>query len=184
MAPPKPAPKKSRWWYGGFSAAGAAVLTHPLDTIKVRLQGRGHLPLFSTTLSMLRAEGIMSFYQGLTASLLRQLTYSTARFAVYDQLKDGLGWSPVLAGMGGGFVGGIVGSPADLANVRMQADGKLPIELRRKYRNVFDALGRIVKEEGAPALFRGIGPNVGRAVLMTASQVGSYDMLKQAVMGG
>lgn len=33
----------------------------------------------------------------------------------------------------GGFAGGFVGNPADLVNVRMQNDIKLPPEQRRKY---------------------------------------------------
>lgn len=31
-----------------------------------------------------------------------------------------------------GAVGGVVGTPADVVNVRMQNDVKLPLELRRK----------------------------------------------------
>lgn len=40
--------------------------------------------------------------------------------------------SAFLAGLGG-FAGGFVGNPADLVNVRMQNDVKLPPEQRRKY---------------------------------------------------
>jgi hypothetical protein len=32
-----------------------------------------------------------------------------------------------------GFCGGIVGTPADMINVRMQNDMKLPVDQRRKY---------------------------------------------------
>lgn len=39
--------------------------------------------------------------------------------------------SAFLAGLGG-FAGGFVGNPADLVNVRMQNDVKLPPEQRRK----------------------------------------------------
>ncbi len=38
--------------------------------------------------------------------------------------------------------------------VRMQADGKLPPEQRRGYKNVFDGLFRITKEEGFLNMFR------------------------------
>lgn len=40
--------------------------------------------------------------------------------------------SAFLAGIGG-FAGGFVGNPADLVNVRMQNDVKLPKEQRRKF---------------------------------------------------
>lgn len=35
----------------------------------------------------------------------------------------------------------------------------------------FDGVFRMVREEGASSLFRGVGPNVARAVLMNASQL-------------
>jgi hypothetical protein len=35
----------------------------------------------------------------------------------------------------------------------------------------FDGVFRIIREEGASALFRGVGPNCARAVLMNASQL-------------
>ena len=42
--------------------------------------------------------------------------------------------SPKLIAMSGmaGFAGGILGTPGDMINVRMQNDVKLPPELRRK----------------------------------------------------
>lgn len=47
------------------------------------------------------------------------------------------------------------GSPADLVNVRMQNDNKLPMEQRRNYKHCFDALIRIVKSEGVTGMFKG-----------------------------
>lgn len=35
----------------------------------------------------------------------------------------------------------VVGTPSDVALVRMQADATLPVEQRRNYRNVFQAIG-------------------------------------------
>lgn len=35
----------------------------------------------------------------------------------------------------------------------------------------FDGVFRIIREEGASALFRGVGPNCARAILMSASQL-------------
>lgn len=36
---------------------------------------------------MVRNEGVGGLYAGLSASILRQLTYSTTRFAIYDSIK-------------------------------------------------------------------------------------------------
>ena len=54
-----------------------------------------------------------------------------------------------LAGFSGA-AGGVVGAPADMVNVRMQNDIKLPkdSEQRRNYKNAIDGLIRVVREEG------------------------------------
>ena len=44
--------------------------------------------------------------------------------------------------------------------------------------NVFDAILRISREEGFARLYAGLGPNVQRAMLMTAGQIASYDSIK------
>lgn len=62
---------------------------------------------------------------------------------------------------------GIAGNPADLVNVRMQNDGKLPIEQRRHYKHAIDGLIRITKEGGIVKLFDGVGPNIQRAMLVS-----------------
>lgn len=81
-----------------------------------------------------------------------------------------------------GFLGGIAGNPADIMNVRMQNDAALPPEERRNYRNSVQGLARMVKEEGTKSLFRGVWPNSIRAMLMTASQLASYDIFKKELL--
>lgn len=65
-----------------------------------------------------------------------------------------------------GFLGSLIGNPSDLALVRFQSDATLPPEQRRNYKHVFDAFGRIIKEEGVLALWRGSTPTVFRAMAM------------------
>lgn len=126
----------------------------------------------------------------LSASILRQLTYSTTRFGVYEELKDVFTTAtsspsfPALVAMAStsGFLGGIAGNPADIMNVRMQNDASLPAAERRNYKHAVDGLARMVKEEGVQSLFRGVWPNSMRAVLMTASQLASYDIFKNQLL--
>lgn len=47
------------------------------------------------------------------------------------------------------------GAPADLVNVRMQNDCKLPKETRRNYKHAIDGIVRICREEGPKKLFNG-----------------------------
>lgn len=92
----------ARWYFGGLASAGAACCTHPLDLLKVHLQtatsrlsasgGSAHPPppsgLIANTLVIVKSEGVLALYNGLTASLLRQLTYSTTRFGIYEVAKQ------------------------------------------------------------------------------------------------
>ena len=129
----------SRWYFGGLASAGAACVTHPLDLLKVTLQTQqeGKLSLVQLTGKIVRQQGVLALYNGLSASLMRQLTYSTTRFGIYEVGKHGLGSdagfaSKILLAGGAGAIGGLIGTPADMVNVRMQNDVKLTLEQRRK----------------------------------------------------
>jgi dicarboxylate transporter 10 len=144
----------------------------------------------ATFIHVIRNDSFLGLYSGLSASLLRQITYSTTRFGIYEELKSD--WTtptskPDMAALivmasTSGFVGGIAGNPADVLNVRMQHDAALPVEQRRNYKNAIDGLIRMAREEGVKSLFRGVWPNSFRAVLMTASQLASYDGFKRLLV--
>lgn len=133
----------SRWYFGGLASCGAACCTHPLDLLKVHLQTQQEVKLRMTgmALQVVRSDGILALYNGLSASLCRQMTYSLTRFAIYETVRDHMTRgsqgplafsSKVLLGGVSGLIGGFVGTPADLVNVRMQNDMKLSPSQRRK----------------------------------------------------
>lgn len=64
-----------------------------------------------------------------------------------------------------GACGAMVGTPAEVALIRMTADGRLPLAERRNYNGVFNALIRITREEGILTLWRGCVPTMGRAMV-------------------
>ena len=146
--------------------------------------------MVATFVHVVKNNGILGLYSGLSASLLRQITYSTTRFGVYEELKQHFTTEtsspsmPLLIAIAStsGFIGGIVGNPADVLNVRMQHDAALPVKDRRNYKHALDGLIRMSREEGMKSLFRGVWPNSMRAVLMTASQLASYDGFKRALI--
>ncbi|ORY56124.1 mitochondrial dicarboxylate carrier [Pseudomassariella vexata] len=187
----KPLPKAVHYpfWFGGSASSLAACVTHPLDLVKVRLQLRsGNAPktMLGTFGFILRNEAVRGLYSGLSASLLRQMTYSTVRFGVYEELKqratkEGEKPSlPLLIGLStfSGFLGGISGNAADVTNVRMQQDRALPPAQQRHYKHGLDGMFRLLREEGPRSWFRGVWPNSVRAALMNASQLASYDTFK------
>ncbi|XP_012256507.2 mitochondrial dicarboxylate carrier isoform X2 [Athalia rosae] len=184
--------KLSRWYFGGLASAGAACVTHPLDLLKVHLQTQqvGKTSVTKLTVQIIQQQGVLALYSGLTASLLRQLTYSTTRFGFYEVGKQSLetpGHSLpfhqrlLLAGVSGA-AGGVIGTPADLINVRMQNDIKLSSELRRNYKHALDGLVRVWKEEGFLKLFNGCSTATSRAALMTIGQLSFYDQIKMLLL--
>lgn len=138
--------------------------------------------VWPTTLKVIQER---SFFNGLSASLLRQAVYSSARFGIYDALKAGK--EPAFAykvgyGLISGGVGAIIANPFDLTLVRMQADAKLPVAERRNYANVIEGVLRIARTEGVAALWRGFEPTCLRAMVITASQFAVYDQVKSVVI--
>ncbi|EPB88914.1 hypothetical protein HMPREF1544_04304 [Mucor circinelloides 1006PhL] len=177
------------FYFGGLASCSAAIIVHPLDLTKVRLQnakGTQTVGMLGTVKNIIRTEGPLKLYAGLSASILRQATYSTARLGGYEKLKQLLlqrEKNPstvqlLMCSTAAGIAGGICGNPGDVINVRMQNDGQLPAHLKRNYMHAFDGLLRMAKEEGIASLFRGVGPNINRAILMTSSQCVSYDRFK------
>ncbi|KAL4712297.1 hypothetical protein ACJJTC_004059 [Scirpophaga incertulas] len=150
-----------------------------------------NISMFKVTRIVIKNQGVLGLYNGISASLLRQLTYSTARFGIYEMAKQTLApkdGSPIpfymsafLAGLGG-FAGGFVGNPADLVNVRMQNDVKLPKEHRRNYKNALHGLFKVATEEGVMRLWAGASMTCSRAVLMTIGQLSFYDQIKETLL--
>jgi hypothetical protein len=144
---------------GGAAGMIATTLIQPVDMIKVRLQlvGEGvKTSSRATALTIVRdivATGrAKDLYTGLSAGLLRQAVYTTARLGIFDTLMNVLakraeahsakiGFKErALAGLAAGGLGAFVGNPADLALIRMQSDGLHPASDRANFRGVGDAL--------------------------------------------
>ncbi|XP_021933546.1 mitochondrial dicarboxylate carrier-like isoform X2 [Zootermopsis nevadensis] len=181
-----------RWWMGGVASAAAACFTQFLDTIKIHQQTQQdvHLSIVRLTMNVIKHDGFLSLNHGLTAAVLRQLTYSTTRFAVYETAKEYIAkpgeevafYEKIGIAAAGGIIGGFIGTPADLINVRMQNDIKLPVAKRRNYRHAFDGIFRVYKEEGFRHLFSGASTATGRSVLMTIGQLSFYDQFKTVLL--
>jgi solute carrier family 25 oxoglutarate transporter 11 len=154
---------------GGLSGMGATLFVQPLDLVKNRMQlsGEGgsaklYKNSFDAVTTILRTEGVTGIYTGLSAGLLRQATYTTSRMGIYQSLLDhfsqnnqnlGFGSKAAIGVVSGGFAA-YIGTPAEVALIRMTADGKLPANEKRGYTNVFNALTRIAREEGRATLWK------------------------------
>jgi len=194
----KTQPKYIKFVFGGSAGMLATCFVQPLDLVKNRMQlsgmggqAREYPTSFHAIKGIIAKEGVIAMYSGLSAGLLRQATYTTTRLGIYSWLFDNFtaadGTPPgfttkALMGMAAGICGAFVGTPAEVALIRMTADGRLPPAERRNYKNVFDSLIRITREEGLITLWRGAIPTMGRAMVVNAAQLASYSQTKQMLL--
>jgi solute carrier family 25 oxoglutarate transporter 11 len=138
---------------------------------------------------------VMDLYTGLSAGLLRQAVYTTARLGFFDTFMKQLtvraeskgqkiGFAErAAAGLTAGGLAAVVGNPADLALIRMQSDGLKPLAERAQYKSVIDALMRISKNEGVTALWAGAYPTVVRAMALNFGQLAFFSEAKTRLSG-
>lgn len=183
---------------GGLAGMVATSAIQPIDMIKVRLQLAGEgvktgpkpTPL-SVTREIIAAGKVLDLYTGLSAGLLRQAVYTTARIGFFDTFmkqltvrakENGtqLGFKErAAAGLTAGGLAAMIGNPADLALIRMQSDGLKPLAERKNYKSVIDALTSISKTEGVAALWAGAAPTVVRAMALNFGQLAFFSEAKQ-----
>jgi len=190
-------PKYARFMMGGGAGMAATCFVQPLDLVKTRMQMSGigggvreHKTAFHALVNIARSEGLLALYNGLSAGLMRQATYTTTRLGIFTSLMDtfkkpneNISFLQKCAfGMVAGGSGAFVGTPAELALIRMTSDGRLPKHEQRGYKNVFDALFRVIKEEGVLTLWRGCLPTITRAVFVNMAQLATYSQVKQHLL--
>jgi len=144
----------------------------------------------SVTRDIIAQGKIGDLYTGLSAGLLRQAVYTTARLGFFDTFMTALkarkettggriGFKERAgAGLTAGGLAACVGNPADLALIRMQSDGLKPPEMRANYKSVVDALMRIAKAEGVFALWNGASPTIVRAMALNFGQLAFFSEAK------
>ncbi|NXJ28355.1 DIC protein, partial [Dicrurus megarhynchus] len=154
------------------------------EKIKAALEAAGgttqqevKMRMMGMAMHVIRTDGFLALYNGLSASLCRQMTYSLTRFGIYETAKNYLGrgnqgpppfYQKVLLAAAGGFTGGFVGTPADMVNV--------------SYSHALDGMYRVLREEGLKKLFSGASVASCRGALVTVGQLSCYDQAKQLVL--
>ena len=199
---PTPAQPKSKaldmvmpFVIGGTSGVVATLFIQPIDMVKVQIQIKSekmgktaNLSPFTIVSDMLKnGNGVKQFYKGLDSALIRQVTYTTTRLGVYKtlferELKEKgkvTATKKALFGLSAGFIGSIIGNPADLILIRLQSDSSFPVEKRRNYIGFSDAFTRIIKEEGITSLWKGSGPTICRAMVINFAMLGPFDQVKE-----
>ncbi|KAI9714149.1 MAG: putative mitochondrial 2-oxoglutarate/malate carrier protein [Candelaria pacifica] len=182
---------------GGLAGMTATTVIQPIDMVKVRLQLAGEgaktgprpSPI-QVTREIIASGKFRDLYTGLSAGLLRQAVYTTARLGFFDTFMktltnrakakgNDIGFKErAAAGLSAGGLAAMIGNPADLALIRMQSDGLKPAGSRANYKSVIDALARISRSEGISALWAGAYPTVVRAMALNFGQLAFFSEAK------
>ena len=183
---PQTIPKSVVFASSGIGGCMGWVVIHPANTIAVRMSLASMQGQSFSLAKMGQEMGWFSVYDGLSAALLRQVVYATARFGLFEICRDYAFEirgktdfaSRVVIGAATGGMAAYLSCPMEVAVVRMSNDKSLPTTERRNYKGVVDTATRIVKEEGIMAFWRGSNPFVARAMMVGVFQVATMDQFK------
>jgi len=75
---------------GGLSAVFAVNFTHPIETVKTRMQVSG-AGLGGTISGLMAKEGIAAFWKGIVFAWGRELSYTSIKLGAYAPVRDALG---------------------------------------------------------------------------------------------
>ena len=178
----------SRFVAGYMTMVGATVVTHPLDTLRVRVSVKQSTPTSSflgEAAALRRAEGLAGFYGGFGATLVGAGPGGAIGFGVFETAKplaaehEWLRERPALAKVVCGYVAGLCSEsiiyPLDTVRRRQQAFGAAhPINRL----SVFAALASIFRAEGLGGLFKGISLNLIKNPAATAVSFTVNDVVK------
>ncbi|RVE48023.1 hypothetical protein evm_007335 [Chilo suppressalis] len=82
-------PDGLKFAFGGLAGMVSICVVQPMDLLKTRMQlSGGGRTTFSVASEIVRKEGVLGLYNGLSAAVLRQALYSTSRFGIYDNLFE------------------------------------------------------------------------------------------------
>lgn len=169
----------------GVASIISVNFIHPIELVKTRIQVTG-LSVTVTVRRLIHSEGHRALYKGIQAAWLREGSYTALKMGMYAPVRDfiagfdGSGRSATpgemfVAGCVTGALGSATSNPFDvLKTMQMANEGvnapSLP-SLARK----------LVSEEGAGGLYRGILANVSRATVNNGVKFAAYDISKQSV---
>ncbi|KAM6070784.1 electrogenic aspartate/glutamate antiporter SLC25A12, mitochondrial isoform 1-T1 [Chlamydotis macqueenii] len=171
---------------GGCAGASQVIFTNPLEIVKIRLQVAGEIttgPRVSA-LSVMKDLGLLGLYKGAKACFLRDIPFSAIYFPVYAHSKLMLadenghvgGLNLLAAGAIAGVPAASLVTPADVIKTRLQVAARAG---QTTYSGVIDCFGKILREEGPSAFWKGAGARVFRSSPQFGVTLVTYELLQR-----
>ena len=182
---------------GLASGVPEALTVQPTQVVKVRLQAKEHKGKYNGPIDccqkLLRNEGIMAFTIGLGPTIWRNCVWNTVYFGLMHRVKQILPathselektFQTFISGFLGAVTATCFNAPFDVVKSRFQcqvasqtaaSSSSGIIEL--KYKNTFQTLFLIYKEEGIIACYKGFKPKAIRMGLGGATAMSVYELV-------
>ncbi|XP_037344375.2 electrogenic aspartate/glutamate antiporter SLC25A12, mitochondrial-like [Pungitius pungitius] len=171
---------------GGCAGASQVIFTNPLEIVKIRLQVAGEITTGPRVkaLSVVRELGFFGLYKGAKACFLRDIPFSAIYFPVYAHTKEKLAdedgrlgaFQLLTAGAIAGVPAASLVTPADVIKTRLQVAARAG---QTTYSGVIDCFGKILKEEGFRAFWKGAGARVLRSSPQFGVTLVTYELLQR-----
>jgi len=204
MSSTKPQPKKSTFLTdflsGGISGVTAKTIAAPVERVKLLMQTQHSNPDVKDPFKSIpdcvsrvyKNEGVKAFWRGNGVNCIRYFPTQALNFSFkdffrsvinpYDPKKDPQKYfiGNVLSGGFAGASSSIFVYPLDFARTRLSTDiGKAE---ERKFKGLFDVVGKVYKSDGIKGLYRGFFAGFFGIFMYRGFYFGLYDTGKVLVM--
>ncbi|KAL2410631.1 putative mitochondrial carrier [Exophiala dermatitidis] len=188
---------------GGLAGITSVTFTYPLDIVRTRLsiqsasfaalgKHEGKLPgMWQTMVSMYKNEGgILGLYRGIIPTVAGVAPYVGLNFMVYESIrsyftepgeKNPAWYRKLAAGAISGAVAQTFTYPFDVLRRRFQINSMSGMGYQ--YKSLWDAIRRIIAQEGVAGLYKGIMPNLLKVAPSMASSWLSFEIARDFLVG-
>ncbi|CAH9120905.1 unnamed protein product [Cuscuta epithymum] len=193
---------------GALAGCAATLGSYPFDLLRTVLASQGEPKVYpnmrSAFVDILRSRGVQGLYSGLSPTLVEIIPYAGLQFGTYDTFKRWtMAWNHrrqlgtshgdfapsrfqlSLCGFAAGITAKVACHPLDVVKKRFQVEGLkrhprygAPVEINA-YVNMYDALRRILLQEGWAGLYKGIVPSIVKAAPASAVTFVAYEFTSE-----
>lgn len=170
---------------GSLAGALGSVVGNPFDVLKTRMMTAetGSASMLATAAKIHEGQGIMGFYRGMEANVMRAMVLNGTKMACYDQISLKIKESGLVpkglatqfcSAFGAGFFMATTVAPFDMVRTKLMnqpPDAKI-------YKGFIDCGVKIVKAGGPGALYAGFLPIWSRFAPTTCLQLIIFEQVK------
>lgn len=139
---------------GAIAGIAETIICHPIDVIKTYMQQKRNSKSWPIH-TIYQKQGWSGFYRGIDSMMVSIPFKNAFRFGCYEFLSEWFSSNRMINGVITGCLEFIIINPLDVCKIRVQAQYHSTYDRPIRYKNGFDALIKIIRQEGWYTLYRG-----------------------------